>query len=305
MAEIIDINSKEEKDIDHSKTMKLEEVLNKDGISNFEAIAAILSLPDNEFTTLSEFILMELENAIEDSNNLVLLKKEMKTYGLTQDELVNQYGNLMLSLDKIPDIPQDRIDFLKRYIGLITNAFTEGQKASKRIIEVPIEIMNDATVPKYERVGDAGIDIRANEDYEILPGETKLIHTGIKMALPKGFEMQVRPRSGLSLKTKMRVANAPGTIDSNYRGEICIIIDNIEPPIKDITYSPVLNDDGSIRELNITSILHGENFFIHKGDRIAQLVLTEIPTAHFYTVDNIGIFDSNRGEEGFGSSGTK
>lgn len=304
MAEIIDINNKEE-NIDHTKTMKLEEVLNKDGISNFEDIAAILSLPDNEFTTLSEFILMELENAIEDSNNLVLLKKEMKTYGLTQDELVNQYGNLMLSLDKIPDIPQDRIDFLKRYIGLITNAFTEGQKASKRIIEVPIEIMNDATVPKYERVGDAGIDIRANEDYEILPGETKLIHTGIKMALPKGFEMQVRPRSGLSLKTKMRVANAPGTIDSNYRGEICIIIDNIEPPIKDITYSPVLNDDGSIRELNITSILHGESFFIHKGDRIAQLVLTEIPTAHFYTVDNIGIFDSNRGEEGFGSSGTK
>lgn len=304
MAEIIDINNKEE-NIDHTKTMKLEEVLNKDGISNFEDIAAILSLPDNEFTTLSEFILMELENAIEDSNNLVLLKKEMKTYGLTQDELVNQYGNLMLSLDKIPDIPQDRIDFLKRYIGLITNAFTEGQKASKRIIEVPIEIMNDATVPKYERVGDAGIDIRANEDYEILPGETKLIHTGIKMALPKGFEMQVRPRSGLSLKTKMRVANAPGTIDSNYRGEICIIIDNIEPPIKDITYSPVLNDDGSIKELNITSILHGESFFIHKGDRIAQLVLTEIPTAHFYTVDNIGIFDSNRGEEGFGSSGTK
>lgn len=304
MAEIIDINNQEE-NIDHTKTMKLEEVLNKDGISNFEDIAAILSLPDNEFTTLSEFILMELENAIEDSNNLVLLKKEMKTYGLTQDELVNQYGNLMLSLDKIPDIPQDRIDFLKRYIGLITNAFTEGQKASKRIIEVPIEIMNDATVPKYERVGDAGIDIRANEDYEILPGETKLIHTGIKMALPKGFEMQVRPRSGLSLKTKMRVANAPGTIDSNYRGEICIIIDNIEPPIKDITYSPVLNDDGSIRELNITSILHGESFFLHKREKIAQLVLTEISTAHFYTVDNIGIFDSNRGEEGFGSSGTK
>ena len=213
MAEIIDINNKEEKNIDNNtKTMKLEEVLNKDGISNFEDIAAILSLPDNEFTTLSEFILMELENAIEDSNNLVLLKKEMKTYGLTQDELVNQYGNLMLSLDKIPDIPQDRIDFLKRYIGLITNAFTEGQKASKRIIEIPIEIMDGATVPKYERVGDAGIDIRATEDYEILPGETKLIHTGIKMALPKGFEMQVRPRSGLSLKTKMRVANAPGTI---------------------------------------------------------------------------------------------
>ena len=66
----------------------------------------------------------------------------------------------------------------------------------------------------------------------------------------------------LSLKTKMRIANTPATIDSNYRGEIGIIVENIDPPIKDITYEPVLNKDGTIKELNITSILYGESFFI-------------------------------------------
>lgn len=284
-------------------TIKLEDVLNKEGISSFEDITAILSLPDKEFTALSEIILIELENAISDSNNLILLQEEMKTYGLTQDELVEKYGDLMMTLDKIEGIGKDRIDFLKRYIGLITNAFTEGQRASKRIIEIPIETADGAEQPRYAHVGDAGIDIKATEDIEIKPGETKLIKTGIKMAIPKGFEIQVRPRSGLSLKTKMRVANAPGTIDSNYRGEIGIIIDNIEPPIKDITYEPVVDETGKIKELNVTSILHGESFFVNKGDRIAQLVLAEIPTAHFYPVDNIGIFASDRGENGFGSSG--
>ena len=292
-----------EQNIATKTTIKLEDVLNKEGISSFEDITAILSLPDKEFTTLSEIILMELENAISDSNNLILLQEEMKTYGLTQDELVEKYGDLMIALDKIEGIGKDRVDFLKRYIGLITNAFTEGQRASKRIIEIPIEIADGAEHPRYAHVGDAGIDIKAIEDIEIKPSETKLIKTGIKMAIPKGFEIQVRPRSGLSLKTKMRVANAPGTIDSNYRGEIGIIIDNIEPPIKDITYEPIVDEAGKIKELNVTSILHGESFFINKGDRIAQLVLTEIPTAHFYPVDNISIFSSDRGENGFGSSG--
>ena len=310
MAEIIDIkqNTTENKTLTENKestksTIKLEDILNKDGISSFEDITAILSLPEKEFVTLSEYILMELENAINDSNNLILLQQEMKTYGLTQDELVEKYADLMMALDKIEGIGKNRIDFLKRYIGLITNAFTEGQKASKRIIEIPIELIDNAEHPRYAHIGDAGVDIKAAEDIEIKPGETKLIKTGIKMAIPKGFEIQVRPRSGLSLKTKMRIANTPGTIDSNYRGEIGVIIDNIEPPIKDITYDPVLNEDGTIKELNITSILHGESFFINKGDRIAQLVLNEIPTAHFYTVDNIGIFSSDRGENGFGSSG--
>ena len=288
------------------KIMNLADVLSKDGISNFEDIAAILSLDDQEFNAISEFILAETEKALSDSNNKILLKKEMQTYGLSQEELINEYANLMSSLDTLKEeMKEDRVDFLKRYIGLMTNAFTEDMPIGKKIIEIPIELAEGVEIPKYTHIGDAGIDVRALEDYNINPGENVLVNTGIKVAIPQGYEIQVRPRSGLSLKTKMRIANTPGTIDSNYRGTIGIIIDNIEPPIKDITYEPVLNEDGTIKKLDVTSILHGAPCHIQKGDRIAQLVLTEVPTAHFYKVDNIGVFDSERGEDGFGSSGKK
>lgn len=284
--------------------MNLAEVLSKDGIGSFEDIAAIMALDDKEFEIMSELVLSATEKELSNSNNKILLKKEMETYGLSQEELLNEYGNLMMALDTLKgELKEDRVDFLKRYIGVMTNAFTEDMPVGKKIIEIPIELKEGLEIPKYTHIGDAGIDIRALEDYDILPGETKLIKTGIKIAIPQGYEIQVRPRSGLSLKTKMRVANSPGTIDSNYRGEVGIIIDNIEPPIKDITYEPVLNEDGTIKELNITSILHGAPCHIQKGDRIAQLVLAEVPLAHFYQVENIGVFDSERGEDGFGSSG--
>ena len=284
--------------------MNLAEVLDKEGIGNFEDIAAILALEDEEFTIMSELILNATEKELQNSNSRILLQKEMETYGLSQEELINEYSNLMNALDTLKgELKDDRVDFLKRYIGLMTNAFTEDMPIGKKIMEIPIELEDDIELPKYVHVGDAGIDIRASKDYDILPGKTELIKTGIKMAIPQGYEIQVRPRSGLSLKTKMRVANAPGTIDSNYRGEIGIIIDNIEPPIKDITYEHILNEDGTIKELKITSILHGAPCHIQKGDRIAQLVLSEVPLAHFYKVENIGIFNSERGEDGFGSSG--
>ena len=286
--------------------MNLAEVLNKDGIGSFEDIAAILSLEDDAFNAVSELILSETEQALNDSNNRILLKKEMEMYGLNREQLISEYANLMSAVDTLKtEMKADRVDFIKRYLGLITNAFTKDMPIGKKVVEIPVELNGDVDIPKYTHVGDAGIDIRAMEDYDINPGETVLVKTGIKAAIPQGYEFQVRPRSGLSLKTKMRVANSPGTVDSNYRGEIGIIIDNIEPPIKDITTEPILNEDGSIKEFKITSILYGAPCHIQKGDRIAQLVLAEVPIAHFYKVDNIGIFDSERGEKGFGSSGEK
>lgn len=297
-------NTTEQNETGIKNVMNLAEVLSKDGIGSFEDIAAIMALDDKEFEIMSELVLSATEKELSNSNNKILLKKEMETYGLSQEELLNEYGNLMMALDTLKgELKEDRVDFLKRYIGIMTNAFTEDMPVGKKIIEIPIELEEGLEIPKYAHIGDAGIDIRALEDYEILPGETKLVKTGIKIAIPQGYEIQVRPRSGLSLKTKMRVANSPGTIDSNYRGEVGIIIDNIEPPIKDITYEPVLNEDGTIKELNVTSILHGAPCHIQKGDRIAQLVLAEVPLAHFYQVENIGVFDSERGEDGFGSSG--
>ena len=192
-------------------------------------------------------------------------------------------------------------DFLKQLVGIIFNEFVESEGISKRVINIPIQLIHeDAKIPTYANITDAGLDIYALEDITIGPGETKLIKTGLKVAIPKGYELQVRPKSGRSLKTKLRIANTPGTIDSGYRDEIGVIVENIEPPIKDIGYE---FDDATKRPI-ITSILHGESYTISKGDKFAQLVLSEVPQAAFYEVGDIGEFEGDRGG-GFGSTDNK
>lgn len=131
-----------------------------------------------------------------------------------------------------------------------------------------------AVVPTYGTEGAAGFDFYALEDVSILPNETKLIPTGIAMEIPLGYEIQVRPRSGMSLKTPFRVANAPGTIDSDYRGECNVIGHN--------SHNYHMLD-------------------IKKGDRIAQGVLSRVPQAEFEVVSELG--DTVRGTGGYGSTG--
>lgn len=133
--------------------------------------------------------------------------------------------------------------------------------------------------PSYSTPGDAGMDVRANfeapqDDFVIIqPGETELIKTGLFVELPEGFELQVRSRSGLSLKEGLIVLNSPGTIDSNYRGEIGVILHNISKEPKKVCL----------------------------GDRIAQLVLNQVPTINWINVEELG--NTERGEGGFGSTG--
>lgn len=146
------------------------------------------------------------------------------------------------------------------------------------ILGVTVRIYNKSTNanPVYAQDGDAGMDICAGEAICVYPGETKVIKTGLYVAIPRGYELQVRPRSGMSAKTNIRIANTPGTIDSNYRGEIGVIVDNTG------------ND-----EYNITV-----------GDRIAQLVLNKVPTLRWQPVENIeALGTTNRGAGGFGSTG--
>lgn len=140
-------------------------------------------------------------------------------------------------------------------------------------IEINVKKLNkNAIVPKYQTVGAAGFDFHCIEDIAIKPKQTMLVKTGLAMAIPQGYELQVRPRSGMSLKTKMRVSNSPGTIDCDYRGEIGIIVDNIgEETIK-----------------------------LKQFDRIAQGVLSQVPQADFNMVTELD--DTARGEGGFGST---
>ena len=155
-------------------------------------------------------------------------------------------------------------------------------------------------MPAYAHMTDAGMDVFALEDITIKPGETKLVPLGIKIALPIGYELQVRPKSGRALKTKLRIANTPGTIDSGYRDEICVIVENIEAPIKDIEYE--FDENG---EIKIKSIVHGSDFTIGEGEKFAQLVLSEVPRASFLTVDDVSSIENDGRKGGFGSSGLK
>ena len=131
-----------------------------------------------------------------------------------------------------------------------------------------------AKFPKYMHKGDSGFDLASIEHITISPGEIKLIGTGLSFEIPVGFELQVRPRSGMSMKTNFRIANSPGTCDSNYRGEVKIIAENTG-------HRPI---------------------FIEKGDRIAQGVICPVYQAVFVEEE---LEDSERGSNGFGSSGVK
>ncbi len=135
----------------------------------------------------------------------------------------------------------------------------------------------DLALPSYETLGSAGADVRASlgkgEEIKISPSARVLIPTGIALQIPEGFEIQVRPRSGLALKTGLMIVNSPGTIDSDYRGELKIILGNLGK--------------------NIEVIKH--------GDRIAQLVLAKVLQANFLISESLE--DSKRGSGGFGSTG--
>ena len=150
----------------------------------------------------------------------------------------------------------------------------------------------DAKLPAYAHDGDAGMDLYAAEEVIIEPGKSALVPVGIKLAIPYGYEVQIRPRSGLSLNTPLRIPNAPGTIDSGYRGEICIIMENTSPE----SYS-----DGQVLSLKDKGNQKGP-YHIQKGDRIAQMVVAKYETAEFTMTDNVETIGINR-EGGFGSTG--
>ena len=162
-------------------------------------------------------------------------------------------------------------------------------------VEIFVEICReDAILPKYANPGDAGMDVYAAQEVTIAPGETVIVPTGLKLAIPEGYEIQVRPRSGLSYKTPLRIPNSPGTIDSGYRDELGIIVNNCSdagaPVNSDKPF--LLDEKGNKKGI----------YVIKKGDRLAQIVLQVVPKMFFTEVDSVKNIGSDRGG-GFGSTG--
>ncbi len=149
------------------------------------------------------------------------------------------------------------------------------------------KLHEDAIIPRYQTNGSSGFDLHALEDVKISPGETKLVRTGLAFDIGPGYELQVRPRSGLSLKTDLRVANAPGTVDADFRGEVCVIMTNT----------------GKNNEFVSDAKMFLNAYQIKKGDRIAQGVVCPVMQADIEVVDYLN--ETERGDGGFGSTGNK
>jgi dUTP pyrophosphatase len=160
---------------------------------------------------------------------------------------------------------------------------------------VYITIMNpNAIMPSYAHANDAGMDIFASEDTYVMPGQSALVPTGLKMAIPEGYEMQIRPRSGLSLNTLLRIPNSPGTIDSGYRDEIKVIVYNASSPSETFNKDTICTTES---KGNLQGI-----YLIRRGDRIAQMVFASVVHTQLIAVDSIDGIGSNR-NGGFGSTG--
>ena len=266
---------------------------------SIDAIAVLLSMDDAQFELVSPGILDSFLRSLNTTNARLMLAQSINATGSTAESVQNEFLQLVNEIDTITDLTAPKRDFLKKLLRSINTAISETEGIAKRYIQIPfVKCHPDAKMPEYAHPDDSGMDVYAVDDYVIHPGETKLIPTGIKMAVPNGYEIQIRPKSGRALKTKMRIANSIGTVDAGFRGELQVIIENIEPPIKDITYD--FDDNG--RPI-ITSILRGSDMTIGKGEKFAQLVLMEVPKAVLFQVENLD--DTERGNGGFGSTNLK
>ena len=256
---------------------KLEALFAYDTNDTLDQLLSLLELPDEQFDALYPSIQQKLDLvfASEEFQQDTLKAFKLTGHGSIEEERA-------AALEVIDEIAAD--DTLSRSKRDFLTSLIEGSVVSIiNLIEVPRErvkvqikkLSEDAVIPQYAHKTDAGADVYAIEDVTLKPHETQLIKTGISVAIPVGYEIQVRPRSGLSLKTGLRVANAPGTIDSDYRGEVCVIMTNTA---------------------NLSQT-------INKGDKIAQLVISAVPMIDWVEVDELD--STERGEGGFGSTDKK
>lgn len=262
-----------------------------------QSLAVLMSMDDENFALVAPSVMDNYLRSINAPSFQLAIAQSANAGGSTVEELMVGITAIIEKLGETDEFSPVKRDFLqKMFIGL-SNAVINTQGIAKRILNVPFEkISKDAKEPIYAHVTDSGADIFAAEDLTIDPGETKLLSTGLKVQIPAGYELQIRPKSGISLKTKLRIANSPATVDEAYRGEVGVIIDNIDPPIRAITVHP--KGDGEV----VYSFEYGRSYTIEKGQKIAQFVLAEVPKAHFIHVDKVDE-NTDRKDGAYGSTG--
>lgn len=258
-----------------SNTKKnLTELLQAGGDDTVSQFLTVLELPDEKFDVLWKELQPKLDTLFDSAKfqNDTLQSLQM----LPTDNIEEERKAAEELIEEIKD--DDTVSENKK--EMLTMIIEKTVLAIIKLIEVPRErikvkimrVSENAKIPEYAHKTDAGADLFASEEIVLKPHETKIIPTGLKLEIPAGYECQVRPRSGLSLKTPLRVANAPGTVDSDYRGLLGVVMQNTG----------------------------GVSYTIKQGDKIAQLLIAPTPMMDFEETDTLS--ETDRGEKGYGST---
>ena len=238
-------------------------------------------IPDEAFAQDKEEIL-GLVRTIVNSDDFILFLSDVLTTRPESIETDIKNLKLLYNNSKNAKNPTDKDLAIVLFVGEILQQIKEIQTFGGTFKKISIPITKchpDAILPKYATAADAGMDVYTIEDVTIQPGETLLLRTGLKMAVPGGYYMMGVPKSGISLKTKTRLSNSPGTIDAGYRGEVGVIVDNIGQ----------------------------EPIHFTKGSKICQLILQKIPHVSWNEISEEEfekISNTDRGSGGYGSTGT-
>lgn len=278
-----------------------------DGSDGLQVLGAILAMPDEQFEVIKPALFNSIEETFNAPEAKIAFAQMMIQNGLRLEDLTGNMDNIITAVDELAaegtELSDSKKDFLKFVFTTFANTMEASGIVPHRIITIPIEVCREnAKLPTYATNGSAAMDIYSPEEYVIGPGETVVIPTGLKVNIPLGYALLIQPRSGMSRKTKLRVANTPGLIDWDYHDEIGVIVENIDAPLKDVELEQSVG--ASILGVAPTlGNLYGSSFTIGKGERFAQMRLVEVPLVNWLPVSSLGDFDNDHGK-GFGSTGT-
>lgn len=278
---------------------ELDKLLNEqENADGMQFLAALLALKDETFEILRPVLQDSMAEIFNEPQVQMQIIQGFAQSGISIDDLINHSDEVFDSLFNNSEVQlsESKKDFFKFLMTAIVNSISASTINPAHVVEIPVEICReDAKLPTYATNGSAAMDIYSPAEYTIEPGQTIIIPTGIKVAIPHGYALLIHPRSGLSSRTKMRIPNSLGLIDEDYHEEIGVIVENTDQKVKDADMYNAPDGLELVKE-------YGAPITIGKGERIAQMRLVEVPRIRWKQVNSLGNFEEDHGA-GFGSSG--
>ena len=276
----------------------LGEVLDNPEANGIDILSALLAMPDEDFEILRPIFQESMIKAYSEPQNQMQLVNLFAQSGISIEDLVNSsdaIADQLFSSEEI-QLSAPKKDFIKFLFTAAANSISASTVNPAHVVEIPVQLCREnAKLPTYSTIGSAAMDIYSPEEYNIDCGKTVIIPIGIKVAIPHGYALLVQPRSGMSARMKVRIPNSPGLIDEDYHEEIGVIVENIDPRVKDVDIYEPSDHLELVKE-------YGSPITIGKGERFAQLRLVEVPRARWREVESLGGFEEDHGA-GFGSTG--